>query len=253
MTSLALLKRRRRCRQKNVLQAKIKRIRYSYNESNFRLQPVQHIRTSTWTGIIYNISDFAIFSAFRVIMADIKPIFKAFAWLQRKRVTSRNQYGTSPELISFIPYHFMSSCFAMSMDRYCLFIQKAYAPVWDILRMNACQHLLCSNPHETFVAFRAHHFSDAICDNGSVPENCIGFLEGTGLGIAWTDISLEQVLSHNGHKQKYDIKLQTTMSLKRLALHAAGLLEVRKTWICTLCSQWSIQLLDVCFVDGAKN
>jgi hypothetical protein len=59
-------------------------------------------------------------------------------------------------------------------------------------------------------------------------SSCVGFIDGTVIGISRPGNSFQQRAAYNGHKRKHALKFQALMSPDGLILHAAGPLEGRR-------------------------
>lgn len=85
-------------------------------------------------------------------------------------------------------------------------------------------------------------------------HHCVGFMDGTVLGIARPGSSAEQNAAYNGHKRKHALKFQTITSPDGLILHAHGPMEGRRhDWALYVSSGIEQQLEDVCTVNGVQH
>ena len=74
--------------------------------------------------------------------------------------------------------------------------------------LNAGKHLVTGDISQQFFAERAEQYAQCIHRKGKAISNCVGFIDGTVLGIARPTGSLAQRVAYNGHKRKYAIKYQ---------------------------------------------
>lgn len=206
--------RRRRCRRNSALMlALTDRLLYRGEERRLHALRVRHIRNSTWEDVVYNMADVEFLSCFRVTKDDLKRVVDAVGWPSYKTSTSRNQYKTSPTLTTLIllrrlaspsrwtevvhifrkhPSH-MSEIFREGLHRFC----------------NGRSHILTGPLHAEFVARRAVKYAECIYQKCPSLDRCIGFMDGTVIGIARPGSSAEQNAAYNGHKRKHALKFQT--------------------------------------------
>lgn len=89
-------------------------------------------------------------------------------------------------------------------------------------------HVLIGPLHAGFMARRAEKCADYINGKFLSFHHCIGFMDGTVIGIARPGNSTEQNVAYNRHKRKYAIKVQIITSPDGLILHAHGSIEGRR-------------------------
>ena len=71
-------------------------------------------------------------------------------------------------------------------------------------------------------------YADAVKDKTDGLHNCVGFIDGTVIGIARPTGYETQIVAYNGHKRKHSLKFQVANSPDGLILHAYGPTEGRR-------------------------
>ena len=81
---------------------------------------------------------------------------------------------------------------------------------WEGLEnlIDAHLHLISEPINQCFLASRAEIYAEAIYSRGNSLANCVGFIDGTVLGIAKAKGHLTPCVAYNGHKRKHDLKFQ---------------------------------------------
>ena len=66
--------------------------------------------------------------------------------------------------------------------------------------------LINGNLNSQYLQSQAGKFAEAIRDKSEGLENCIGFIDGTGIGIACPSGFDSQLVAYNGHQRKHALK-----------------------------------------------
>lgn len=262
MVMMTLLHRRRtrtqRSRKDNrVLTGCVDNLWYRGREWNAHLDRVQEISSQEWCVTVYGMTDHDFLTCFRVTKRDFPLMVEAVAWPDHKMSTSKNLYSTSPQLTALVILRRLASP-CRWVDVMCLFRKHPShlsEIFWEGLRhfVRTRKHLAFGTLHAGFISRRAEQYSAAIESKCNVLGRCLGFIDGTVLGIARPGNSSEQNAAYNGHKRKHALKYQTITSPDGLILHAYGPMEGRRhDWALYLRSGIEDQLDDVCFIDGVQ-
>ena len=126
---------------------------------------------------------------------------------------------------------------------------------WEAIEhfWNAQKHLVTEDISQQFIAERAELYANCIHQKGKALSNCIGFIDGTVLGIARPSGSLAQRVAYNGHKRKHAIKYQAVSAPDGLVQHLYGPLEGRRhDWTLYVRSKMDEILPRVLFVQGKR-
>lgn len=87
------------------------------------------------------------------------------------------------------------------------------------------QHLLTVDMSASFLEQRAAIYAQAVHAKSSALANCVGFIDGTVIGIARPGENKVQNVVYNGQKRKHALKCQAVTAPDGLILHAAGPIE----------------------------
>ena len=114
-------------------------------------------------------------------------------------------------------------------------------------------HLLTGDLYAEFVAEKASTHAEAVHQKSNAMPNCIGFLDGSVIGISGPRGSRMHNVVYIGHKRKHALKHQTIVSPDGLILHAFGLLEgLRHDWTLYVRCGMVEQLCAVLSIDGKQ-
>eukprot|EP00171_Calliarthron_tuberculosum_P002001 IDg2001t1 len=80
-------------------------------------------------------------------------------------------------------------------------------------------HLLKGNLDVSVMYEKAEQYAKAVHDKCHALDNCVGFIDGTVIGIAWPNGNEIQRVAYNGHKRKHALKCQAVTSPDGLILH----------------------------------
>ena len=82
-----------------------------------------------------------------------------------------------------------------------------------------------------YMSPRARIYANAIREKGGALRNCVGFIDGTVIGIARPGDSTAQSVAYNGHKRKHALKFQAITAPDGTIVHGFGPLEgIRHAW-----------------------
>jgi nuclease HARBI1 len=105
------------------------------------------------------------------------------------------------------------------------------------------QHLITGDMQRGFMEARVGFYATAIARKGNALQNCVGFIDGTVIGIARPGDSEIQRIAYNGHKRKHAMNFQAVTAPDELVLHAYGPLEGRRLdWTLYVRSEMDRQL-----------
>ena len=88
--------------------------------------------------------------------------------------------------------------------------------------------LITGNISSHYLQLQAARFAEAIRDKSEGLDNCIGFTDGTVIGIGRPSGLDSQLVAYNGHKTKHALKFQAVNSPDGMILHAYGPIEGRR-------------------------
>jgi nuclease HARBI1 len=89
-------------------------------------------------------------------------------------------------------------------------------------------NLITGEPHRGLLADNASRYAQAVQSKSYERDNCIGFIDGTVIGIARPEDTDVQRVSYIGHKSKHAIKFQVILTPDGLMLHNAEHIEGRR-------------------------
>lgn len=177
-------------------------------------------------------SDREALSTFRFRVADITMLVPILNWPDEKTYTVRNRYGVSPILATCIvlrrmavPDRWEDVCFLFGKHP-----SQMYEMFWECLDhfIAARGELLLRPAPQTYMEPRVATFSKAINDKGAAMENCIGFIDGTIVGVARPRGYMRQLVVYNGHKRKHALKYRAINTPDGMIVHAHGPVEGRR-------------------------
>ena len=95
---------------------------------------------------------------------------------------------------------------------------------WETLEyfLEARYHLVFDPINKQFLEKRARLYADAVEKKSEVISNCIGFRDGTVIGIASRQGNMMQLVVYNVHKLMQALKYQAISTPGGLILHAYG-------------------------------
>ena len=100
---------------------------------------------------------------------------------------------------------------------------------WEALEFmwQAHGHLL-TTPDGDFIAARAETYALSVQSKSRALSNCVGFIDGTVIGISRRKGSNRQRVMYNGHKRKHALKYLAVNTPDGLILHTCGRIEGRR-------------------------
>ena len=119
--------------------------------------------------------------------------------------------------------------------------------------LNARKHLMTEDISQPCIAEGAEQYAQCVHRKGKALCNCVGFIDGTVLGIARPSGSQAQLVAYNGNKRKHAIKYQAVNSPDGLIPHLYGPLEGRRhDWTLYVRSRIDEMLPRVLSVQGKQ-
>ena len=104
-----------------------------------------------------------------------------------------------------------------------------------------------------FIESRASLHAASVHAKTSALESCVGFIDGTVIGIARPCDSDQQNVAYNGHKRKHALKFQAVSTPDGLFLHTFGPIEGRRhDWTLYMQSGIEEQLEKVLQIEGKQ-
>ena len=114
-------------------------------------------------------------------------------------------------------------------------------------------HFLTGFICTTYMEPRLPFFAAAINRISKTLPNCVGFIDGTVLGIARPKRNLAQRVIYNGHKRKHALKYQAVNTQDGIIAHLHGPLEgLRHDWTLYVRSRLDEMLPDVLEANGIR-
>ena len=236
-------------------------VEFSYalqnQQVNLLLNRSNRIAASDFNFNFNRFSDKEALLKFRFRIEDIVKLVPILSWPSGKRYTSRNRYGVSPILATCIVLRRIAV-----PDRWedlCLLFGKHPSQMseifWEAIDyfVSAQGLLILGQIPRSYIENRAEAFSKAIRDGGAALSNCVGFIDGTVVGISRPTGYMKQLVVYNGHKRKHSLKFQAVNSSDGMILHAYGPVEGRRhDWFMYVCSGLEINLRSVLHVNGRQ-
>jgi nuclease HARBI1 len=103
------------------------------------------------------------------------------------------------------------------------------------------------------IDIRASEYANAVLEKVGALPNCVGFIDGTVIGISRPGDLEEQRVLYNGQKRKHALKFQAVTSPDGLILHAHGPMEGwRHDWTLFVRSRLDNQLAEKLRIGGTK-
>lgn len=221
------------------------------------LERSNRISTADFSFNFNSFSEASCLSLFRFRKADLIRVVRLIGWPQEKVHTSRNRYSVSPILACCVMLRRIATP-ARWRDLEELF--GKHGPqlseiFWEAVVhfLEANEHLLTSPISADFFQPRLARYAEAIHAKSKTLDTCIGFIDGTVLGIARPKGNLAQRVVYNGHKRKHALKYQAVNTPDGLIQHVYGPLEGRRhDWTLYIRSELDEVLPMVLEVDGVR-
>ena len=204
-----------------------------------------------------SLSNFECFVNFRFCKDDIIKFSRAMGWPSNVTKTSRNGYRLNPILATCIVLRrFAGPCRWVDLEEVFGKHSSQLSEIfWECLEkfVETRGHLLTGDVCAEFVAEKASTCAEAVHRKSQAMSNCIGFIDGTVIGISRPRGSRMQNVVYNGHKRKHALKYQTIVTPDGLILHEFGPLEGRRhDWTLYVRSGMNEQLCAVVAIDGKQ-
>ena len=204
-----------------------------------------------------SLSNYECLINFRFCKDDICNVAKALNWPSNVTRTSRNGYGTNPLLATCIVLRrFAGPCRWIDLEeQFGKHSSQLSEIFWESLErfIETRGDLMTGEICSEFVAERAQLYSEAVHQKSNAMSNCIGFIDGTVIGISRPGGYRMQNVVYNGHKRKHALKYQAVVTPDGLILHAFGPLEGRRhDWTLYIRSGIEEQLPSALLVDGKQ-
>ena len=260
----ALLYRRRRAgrerrshRLSSVLLEAVKPASYRFKEKRLYFSRVRHIQHHSWVYLLNVWTDLQWQECFRINKQDLPVFVSVVAWPAYRSSTTRNNYSTCPTLSTLILLRRLASPCRWSDLTYVFYKHPAQLSeiFWETLKRFWAVHkqTLTGPLSATFFEQRAHTYAAAVRRKCAVMDRCLGFIDGTVLGIARPVDYDVQHAAYNGHKRKHALKFQTLTTPDGLVMHAHGpMAGSRHDWALYVASDMDEQLQEVCYVNGVQ-
>eukprot|EP00171_Calliarthron_tuberculosum_P009482 IDg9482t1 len=181
----------------------------------------------------------------------------ALSWPSEQTHTTLNRYSVSP--ISSTCIFLRRLCTPSRWRDMELFFGKHASHLsetfWEAIEhlMEARSHLVTGEISVEYIHHQAARFAPSIKDKSSGLENCIGFIDGTVIGIARPSGYSSQLVAYNGHKRKHALKYQAVNSPDGMILHAYGPMEGRRhDWTLYVRSGLDEQLPSLLNIEGKR-
>ena len=159
-------------------------------------------------------------------MEDIVKLVPILGWPDNQTATSRSRYSVSPILATCILLRRMAV--PDRWEELCKRFGKHPSQMSEIFWENIDKFMECRGnlllepvPQE-YLASRAQTFSEAVSNKGGALPNCVGFIDGTVLGVVRPSGHMQQMVVYNGHKRKHALKFQAINTPDGVILHAHG-------------------------------
>lgn len=190
------------------------------------------ISISSFTFNFNKFSDYDCLSYFRFRKEDISRVMNATAWPTEKTLTSRNRYAVNPVLSTCILLRRLASP-ARWRDLEEMFGKHASQLseiFWESVEhlLDAREQLLSSDMKAAYLVPRLERLAAAVYQKSGCLQNCVGFIDGTVLGIARPSANTLQIVAYNGHKRKHSLKYQALNTADGMIAHVYGPVEGRR-------------------------
>eukprot|EP00171_Calliarthron_tuberculosum_P001768 IDg1768t1 len=235
LTTFFLISRRALCpstaNSAVLLQAfeKYIRVRKDYES---QLLYSRRISASQFTFNFNGLSNFDCLFLFRFEKDHIKNLLTLNGWPSSKTRTMRNRYACDAMLSTCVMLRRLASpCRWKELE--ILFGKHASQLseiFWESIEhlIEEQGHLIKSSLKKEYIQENISKWSSSISIKSGALTNCIGFIDGTVIGISRPGDSGMQTVAYNGHKRKHALKFQAISTPDGMFLHMYGPLEGRK-------------------------
>lgn len=178
------------------------------------------------------LSDADCLSHFRFRKEHVQRLFSALAWPSLQSATKRSRYSVNSCLATCIILRRLASP-ARWRDLEEFFGKHASALseiFWEGIEhfVSNRGHLLTSYMQSDFFKQQLDRFADSIDVKSGCLQNCVGFIDGTVIGIARPFGNMAQMSAYNGHKRKHALKYQAVNTPDGMVVHLFGPMEGRR-------------------------
>ena len=176
-------------------------------------------------------------------------------WPSSRTCTRRNRYSCNPLIATCVILRRLAAPARWS-DLEELFGKHASQLseiFWEGLEclLNAREHLLTGPICPNFMGTRLAGYANAINRISNTLPNCVGFIDGTVIGIARPKGNLAQWVVYNGHKRKHALKYQAVNTPDGMIVHLHGPIEGRRhDWTLYIRSGLDEMFLKCWFIKG---
>ena len=192
----------------------------------------QRVSTSCFSFNFNGLSDRDCLMHFLFRKEDIIRMIPVVAWPESVTHTARNGYGMTAILATCILLRRLATpCrwhdLELLFGKHASHLSECF---WETLEcfMEARGNLVQGPMSSSFISRRAAIYAEAIHNKCGVMDNCIGFIDGTVIGIARPGGSMLQNVAYNGHKRKHSLKYQAVCDPDGLIEHGFGPMEGRR-------------------------
>eukprot|EP00171_Calliarthron_tuberculosum_P002573 IDg2573t1 len=153
-------------------------------------------------------------------------------WPEGRTHTRRNRFSVTPLLSTCVILRRMATP-ARWKDLEYLFGKHASQlseVFWEAMEvfLESRLNLITSSIDHTFMSTRAPQYAESVYQKTNALQNCVGFIDGTVIGIARPKGFEVQRVAYNGHKRKHALKYQAISTPDGLILHVHGPTEGRR-------------------------
>ena len=192
---------------------------------------------------------------FRFNKNDVIRMLQAMAWPAEQTCTTRNRYAVSPILSTCIVLRRLCTPSRWKELLFGKHGSQLSEIFWESIEhlLETRVELITGNISSQYLQSQAARFAEAIRDKSEGLENCIGFIDGTVIGIARPSGFDSQLVAYNGHKRKHALKFQAVNSPDGMIPHTYGPMEGRRhDWTLYVRSGLDEQLPVLLNVEGKR-
>lgn len=178
-------------------------------------------------------SDAICLSLFRFRRTDIMRMVPVIGWPYGATHTTRNRYGLCPLLATCILLRRMATPARWVDLEETFYLQYSHLSeiFWEVMHnfIEERAGIVLEDMNGAFWKERFFRYAQSIKDKSMAISNCVGFIDGTVIGIARpSGDQIMQRVCYNGHKRKHGLKYQAVTSPCGLAMHLCGPMEGRR-------------------------
>lgn len=194
---------------------------------------------------------------FRFRKVDVMRMIDAVSWPPFKSHTCRNRFAVTPLLATCIILRRLSSP-ARWKDLEMLFgkhSSQLSEIFWEGLEhmLHDRLHLITGPINQEFMIEKAPIYAQSVYEKCQALTNCVGFIDGTVIGISRPKGNAMQKVAYNGHKRKHALKFQAVNTPDGLIMHVYGPIEGRRhDWTMYTRSGLDEHLPDLLGINGVQ-